>query len=74
MKYRFEIEYHTKESREITKFLKCCDLNIEDLTKKSVVTFESRKDVTTERLKDCLIDAYESIDCDVLKIEGGKVE
>lgn len=74
MKYKFEIIYANKNMKQVTDFLNKCDLNIGKIGKVEVMTFNSENELSIKEVKETIKEAYESCECEVLNIEGGKVE
>lgn len=74
MKYRFEVIYQNKWVKQASEFLDKCDLGIGDVGVEEVMTFTSKKDLEISELKEIIKKAYQSCECQLLHIEGGKVE
>lgn len=74
MKYRFEIIYQNLYMKESSNFLRSFDLGDIEFGTKEIMTFSSKKDLKIEDLKKLINEAYESYECTILHIEGGKVE
>lgn len=74
MKYRFEITYQNKYVKQASDFLRKCDLGIDAFGIKEIISFTSQKDIKISEIKEKIDQAYESCDCKILHIEGGKIE
>lgn len=74
MKYRFEIIYANKWMKQASEFLSQCDLQIVGVGIKETMTFTSKNDLPIDLVKQKFKEAFESCECEILRIEGGKVE
>lgn len=74
MKYRFEITYQTTWMKKATKMLSNLDLDINGVGVKEIMTFNSQKDLKISEVKDIITHAYKCVQCEILHIEGGKIE
>ncbi len=75
MKYRFEVIYSNEYMKVANKLINGLDLGIEKIGVQEVITFNcNRDDITIKILKDNIKKAFESFECEVLNIEGGKIE
>lgn len=74
MKYKFEIVAQNKYVRKASDLLDKWDLGVGDIAFKEIMTFESKKDLEISEIKELIKQAYESCECKLLHIEGGKIE
>lgn len=74
MKYRFEVTYANKMMLQVSKFINSFDIGTDSLTQKSVLNFSTKKEIPVPKLKEIIVNGYESADCKVFMILGGKVE
>ena len=74
IKYRFEITYQNKWVIQASEFISKLDLGIDGFGIKETATFSSKKDLSIQTIKDTFHKAYESCECKILHIEGGKIE
>lgn len=74
MKYRFEVHYMNKILKEVSNLMDKLDLGADLYAIKEIMTFTSKKNPSIQEIKETIIAAYQSCDCEVVHIEGGKVE
>jgi hypothetical protein len=74
MKYRFEIYYANKNMQQVSRLMARLDLSMEGTAVKNVITFTAGKTLDIGQIKDLIAQAYESAECLVYTIEGGKIE
>lgn len=73
-KYRFDIAYQTKYLRQISDFLRKCDLGGDGFCFREIYEMVCNKDNDVNILKEVIKQAYENAECNILQIEGGKWE
>jgi hypothetical protein len=73
-KYRFEIIYENRYMKNARLWLRAMALGFEKIGIHETMSFTSEKDTPIERLKSVIKEAYESQECEVFHIEGGKIE
>lgn len=75
LKYRFEVWYQTKGLREVSEFLSKCDLGMDGMCIKDVITFSyTKEEKPVSYFKELIKMAMESCDCQLVQIVGGKIE
>ncbi len=74
-KYRFEISYQNKNIRQVCEFMRKVDLDLGDIYLKEVYGFDYINDEKPiDYFKDLFRQAYETMDCNIINIKGGKIE
>ncbi len=74
MKYRFKIVYQTKNLKKICDFMKKCDLDIGILCFEEIYMFDGKDDISISLIKETFKKGFHLCDCQIIHIEGGKVE
>lgn len=74
MKYRFEIIYQNKYMKEACELMRKMDCDIGEAGFRETIILTSKNDKSISEIKELLKQAYQSADCILLHIEGGKVE
>lgn len=74
MKYRFEVTYQNKACKDLSNFMKKCDVDIGGISLSEVFTFTCVKDKPITLLKKDLVEAFFHSGLEVVHIEGGKIE
>lgn len=74
MKYRFEVHFMNKVFQKVSKLMRNLDMGSNIYSIKEIVTFTLEKSVSIQELKDLIVESYQSENCEVVHIEGGKVE
>ena len=75
IKYRFDITYQTKQLKQVSDFMKACDLGEGEICLKETYGFNyTSEEKPIAYFKGLLTQAIESIGGRVLQIEGGKIE
>jgi hypothetical protein len=75
IKYRFEVWYQTKNAKAVSDFLDKCDLGIVNVCLKEIIQFNyTKEEKPISYFKHLIQTAYESYECTVLDIRGGKME
>jgi hypothetical protein len=73
--YRFEVWYQTKNLRLISEFLQKCDLGMDGMCIKDVITFTyTREEQPIDYFKELIVQAMAACEGNVVHIEGGKIE
>jgi hypothetical protein len=73
-KYRFEICYQPEYMKKASDLLKTFDLGFEEVALKETITFRSSTTKSIEEIKESLKKAFKCGNCEILHIEGGKIE
>jgi hypothetical protein len=73
-KYRFTIKYQTERCRDVSEFMRCCDLDIGNIYLKEDYYFKSDRDIPIGQFKSFLTKGFESLNHNIIDIEGGKIE
>ena len=71
--YRFEITYSSKNVQEVSRLMKRLDLGDKEFAVCETYILKTSEENTIEKIKQLLTLAFESQDCKVWHIEGGKV-
>lgn len=74
VKYRFEILYQNKSMKQVSEFMRKCDLDLGDICINETYEMTTSKERDIQEIKGLLYQAFEAAECEILKIEGGKVE
>ncbi len=74
MKYRFDLIYQNKLMKQVSELMGKLDLDIGEAGIKETCTLTTSEEREVSFLKDLLTQAFESAECTILHIEGGKVE
>jgi hypothetical protein len=77
-KYMFEITYQTKKQKIVSELMRKLDFDCGEIAIKDTIYVSffhtSANDPSIEKFKVDLREAFESVDCTILEIEGGCIE
>lgn len=74
VKYRFTVWYQNENFKKVGKFMKKFDVEMGELCLIETYELTTSKEKSIQKLKDLFIEAFGTMQCDVFKIEGGKIE
>lgn len=73
-KYRFECLLQHNKLKEVSDFLKKCDINTGEICHKEVFEMTCWKESPVYKIKETLTHALTALDYNVIDIKGGKIE